>query len=133
MAAITKKSAAFWALLILIVAVISFSIGRNYQELVSMYDQYALFMNLSGDYINEFNETLGALDTEEAKAVLHSLNQRVVNDFGCSPWIHHISDMDDHNLEVFKSAVKRAFDSSGSEESLNEECLENLRHQGLLR
>lgn len=133
MAAMTKKSAALWALLILIFAAISFSIGRNYQELVSMYDQYALFMNLSGDYISEFNETLGAIDTEEANMVLYSLNQRVVNDFGCSPWIHHVSDMDDHNLEVFKSAVQIAFDNSGSEESMSEECLENLRHQGLLK
>lgn len=133
MTAITKKSAFLWVLLISVVAFSSFSIGRNYQELVSMYDQYALFMNLSGDYINEFNETLNALDTEEANTVLHSLNQRVINDFGCSPWIHHISDMDDHNLEVFKSAVQSAFDNSGSEESLNAECLENLRHQGLLK
>jgi len=132
-AAITKKSVFLWALLISVVAFFSFSIGRNYQELVSMYDQYALFMNLSGDYINEFNETLGALDTEDANMVLHSLNQRVINDFGCSPWIHHVSDMDDHNLEVFKSAVQSAFDNSGSEARLNEECLGNLRHHGLLK
>ena len=133
MVAIIKKRALFWALLISAVAFLSFSIGRNYQELVSMYDQYALFMNLSGDYINEFNETLGALDTEEANTVLHSLNQRVINDFGCSPWIHHVSDMDDHNLEIFKSAVQSAFGNSGSEGRLNEECLANLRRHGLLK
>lgn len=133
MTAITKKRAALWILLILIVAVLSFFVGRNYQELVSMYDQYALFMNLSGDYISEFNKTLGALNTEEANKVLYSLNQSVINDFGCSPWIHHVADMDSHDLEIFKSAVQSAFDNSGSMESLSDECLGNLRKYSILK
>lgn len=133
MAVTAKKSTFLWVLSITVVAFLSFSIGRNYQKLISMYDQYALFMNLTGDYISEFNEALGALDTKDANTVLQGLNQRAINDFGCSPWIRHIPEMEDHNLEVFKSAVQSAFDNSGSENHLNEECLGNLRRYGILK
>lgn len=128
-----SKKTVLLGLLILVVVVVSFFIGRNYQELVSMYDQYALFMNLSGDYINEFNETLSSLDTREANIVLYQLNQRAVNDFGCSLWIDHIADMDSHNLEIFKSAMQSAFDNAGPMEGLDEECLNNLRQYSLLK
>ncbi|MBU2714036.1 hypothetical protein [Zooshikella harenae] len=132
MAAIIKKRFVLW-LLVLVAVVLSFTVGRNYQELVSMYDQYALFMNLSGDYIKEFNETLGAFDTEEANQALSQLNQRVLNDFGCSFWIHHVADMNDHDLEVFKSAIQDAFDNVGSGGIVDEECLNNLREIDLLK
>lgn len=132
MTAITKRGVALWALLIPLVAIISFFIGRNYQKMVLMYDQYALFMNLSGEYIDEFNEVLSALETEGANSVLYVLNQRVINEFGCSPWIHRLVDMDHYNLDVFKSAVQGAFEDSGSMESLDEECIGNLRKYGIL-
>lgn len=128
-----NKKTVFIGLLIPLVAAVSFFIGRNYQDLISMYDQYAVFMNLSGDYINEFNKTLADFGTEEADIALHQFNQRAINDFGCSHWIHHIANMESYNLEVFKSAMQSAFDNVGSTEGLDEECLSNLRQYSLLK
>ena len=98
-----------------------------------MHDQYALFMNLSGEYINQLNGTLEALDTTESRATLYNLNKKVINDFGCSPWLHHIGDMEDYDITTFQSAMQTAFKNSGSATSLNRDCLNNLQKYRVLK
>jgi len=122
MSIVTKN---FKPILVLVVTAFAFFwIGIRYEQLERHRQEVLIFANIAGDEIVSVNNIISSLDGKSLDEASLDYNISVLNDIGCSSWLHYLNDFESKDIESFFTGIDLALGNIGL--SNKTQCIRNL-------